>query len=137
MRVELLALEHCWSISSGGPELSPSHYHLFTYLKTWSGSQRFNNNEEFMEGVKTWLRSQAENFFDIGIKELIPRYDKFFNSGGDYVEKQLKYVRFFVYSNFFLIACFLNSSPKVTFRKAFVCMFVCMYIYIHIFKVIL
>jgi transposase len=35
------------------PDLAPSYYHLFTYLKNWSESQRFNNNEELMEGVKT------------------------------------------------------------------------------------
>jgi transposase len=39
------------------PDLAPSDYHLFTYLKNWLGSQRFNNNEELMEGVKTWLSS--------------------------------------------------------------------------------
>jgi transposase len=34
------------------PDLTPSEHHLFTYLKKWLRSQRFNNNE-FMEGVKT------------------------------------------------------------------------------------
>jgi hypothetical protein len=55
----------------------------------------FNNNEELMEGVKTWLSSMAADFFDTGIQKLIPRYDKCLNSGGDYVEKQLKYVLIF------------------------------------------
>jgi hypothetical protein len=38
------------------PDLAPSDYHLFicTYLKNWSRSQCFNNNEELMEGVKMW-----------------------------------------------------------------------------------
>jgi 16S rRNA G966 N2-methylase RsmD len=39
------------------PALAPSDYRLFTHLKNWLRSQRFNNNEELMEGVKTWLRS--------------------------------------------------------------------------------
>jgi hypothetical protein len=39
-----------------------------------------------MEGGKMWLSSQAEDFFDTGIQKLVPRYDKFFNSGGAYVE---------------------------------------------------
>jgi histone-lysine N-methyltransferase SETMAR len=34
-----------------GPDLTPNDYHLFTYLKNWLGSQRFNNNEELMGGV--------------------------------------------------------------------------------------
>jgi hypothetical protein len=54
------------------PDLTPSNYHLFTYLKNWLESQHFNNNEELMEDVKTWLSSQAADFFDTGIQELIP-----------------------------------------------------------------
>jgi hypothetical protein len=67
------------------PDLAPSDYHLFTYLN-WLGSQRFNSNE-LMEGVKTWLSSQAADFFDAGIQKLLPRYEKCLNSGGDYIEK--------------------------------------------------
>jgi hypothetical protein len=40
-----------------------------------------------MEGVKTWLISQAADFFDMGIQKLIPQYDKGLNSGSDYIEK--------------------------------------------------
>jgi hypothetical protein len=39
-----------------------------------------------MEGVKTWLSSQAEDFIDTGIQKLISQY-KCLNSGSDYVEK--------------------------------------------------
>jgi hypothetical protein len=46
----------------------------------------FNNNE-LMEGVKTWLSSMAADFFDTGIQKLIPQYDKCLSSGGDYGEK--------------------------------------------------
>jgi transposase len=72
------------------PDLAPSDYHLFKYLNNWLGSQRFNSNEEFTEGVKTWLSSQAADFFDTGIQNRTP-----LNSGGDYVEKQIKYARNF------------------------------------------
>jgi transposase len=54
------------------PDLAPSDYHLFTYLKNWLGSQCFNNNEELMQGVKMWLSSQVADFFDTGIQTLIP-----------------------------------------------------------------
>jgi transposase len=80
------------------PDLAPSDYHLFTYLKNWLGSQHFNNNE-LMEGVKTWLSSQAGNFFDTGTQKRTPRYDRCLNSGSDYVEKYLKYVHSFLYNN--------------------------------------
>jgi hypothetical protein len=71
------------------PALALSHYHLFirTYLKKLLRSQRFNNNEELMEGVKTWLSSQAADFHNICIQKLIPQYYKWPSSGGDYVEK--------------------------------------------------
>jgi hypothetical protein len=39
------------------PDPTPSNYHLFTYLKNWLRSQRFNNNEELAKSVKTWLSS--------------------------------------------------------------------------------
>jgi histone-lysine N-methyltransferase SETMAR len=67
-------------------DLAPSDYHLFTHLKNWLESQRFNNNEKLMESAKTWLSSMAADFFDIGTQKIIPRY-KCLNSGGDYVEK--------------------------------------------------
>jgi hypothetical protein len=57
------------------PNLALSDYHLFTYLKRSFGSQGFNNNEELMQGVKTWLISLAAGFFNIGIQKLIPRHD--------------------------------------------------------------
>jgi hypothetical protein len=48
-------------------DLTPSDYHLLTYLKTWWRSQRFKNNGELMKSFKTWLSSQAVDFFDISI----------------------------------------------------------------------
>jgi hypothetical protein len=55
------------------PDLAPSDHHLFTYLKHWLGSQRFNSSEELLEGVKTWQSSQAADFFDTGTEKRIPR----------------------------------------------------------------
>jgi hypothetical protein len=39
-----------------------------------------------MQGIKTYLRPQAAGFSDIGIQKFILHYEKYFNSGGDYVE---------------------------------------------------
>jgi hypothetical protein len=55
-----------------------------------------------MEGVKTWLSSQAADFLDTGIQKLIPWIDKYLNSGGDYVEK---YVRIFSIQQIFFSHC--------------------------------
>jgi hypothetical protein len=54
------------------PDLTLCNYHQFTYVKNWLGSQHFNNNEELLDGIKTWLGSQAADFFDTGIQKLIP-----------------------------------------------------------------
>jgi hypothetical protein len=40
-------------------DLPSSDYRLLAYLMNWLVSQRLNNNEELMEGVKTWLSSAA------------------------------------------------------------------------------
>jgi hypothetical protein len=72
---------------SYSPDIVLSDYHLLTYLKNWLGSRHFNNNEELMEGVKTWLSSLVADFFDTGIQKLFPQYDKVLNSGGDYAAK--------------------------------------------------
>jgi hypothetical protein len=54
------------------PNLAPSDYHLFMYLNNWLGSQRFNSNEELMEGAKTWLSSQEADFFCTAIQNFFP-----------------------------------------------------------------
>jgi hypothetical protein len=68
------------------PDFAPSDNHLFTYMKNWFGSESFKNNEELMKGVKTWLSSQATDFFDTSIQKLISRY-KGLISNGDYAEE--------------------------------------------------
>jgi transposase len=55
------------------PDLAPSDFHLFTYLKNWMESGRFKKNEKLMEGVKMWLNSQAADFFDTSIQKLTSR----------------------------------------------------------------
>jgi hypothetical protein len=84
-------LEHFnWELfdhPSYSPDLAPGDYHLFSYLKDCLRSQRFNNDEELMEGVKTWLSLEAAGLYDTGIQKHIPRYDKCLNSGVDYAVK--------------------------------------------------
>jgi hypothetical protein len=101
IHTQLLTLEHCWNISTGNClttllialiSLQATTTCLPTYLPTYlpeklAGITGFNNNEKLMEGVKMWLSSQAADFFETGIQELIPRHDKCLNSCSDYVEK--------------------------------------------------
>jgi histone-lysine N-methyltransferase SETMAR len=98
-RTRALLEDFNWELSDHppySPDLAPSDYRLFLYVKDWFGSHRLNNNYELMEGEQTWLSSQAADFFNSGVQNLIPRYTrKCVNSGGHCVEKRLKYVGIF------------------------------------------
>jgi hypothetical protein len=59
-RIQLLLEHFNWELFGHlhySPDFVPSYYHIFTCLKNWLASQRFNNNEELMNGIKTWLSS--------------------------------------------------------------------------------
>jgi len=51
------------------------------------GTQRFDTNEELMDGVNNWLQHLAARFFVEGLQKLVSRYDKCLNVNGNYVEK--------------------------------------------------
>jgi hypothetical protein len=91
------------------PDLAPGDYYLFSYLKNWLGSQCFNNNNEFMEGVRTWLSSQVADFFDSGIQTLFPDTINASITAVTTLRSSLSMYVFFVYNDFFLIACFFSS----------------------------
>jgi hypothetical protein len=97
------------------PDLTLSNHHLFTHLKNWLGSSCSNINEVLMEDVKTWLNSQALDFFDTGIQNLFPEMTGASIPMVTMLRSSLSMYVFFVYNIFFLIACFGNSSLKGTF----------------------
>ena len=68
------------------PDLAPSDYHLFLYLKKFLGGKWFDNND-LKDTVQKWLTLQVAAFYEEGIQKLVPRYDKCLNNGGEYVEK--------------------------------------------------
>jgi hypothetical protein len=53
----------------------------------FQNSKCFNNNEELMKAVKTWLSSKVADFFGTGIQKLTPRYNKCLTFGSDYVKE--------------------------------------------------
>jgi hypothetical protein len=69
------------------PDLAPSDFHLFPALKEFLGSRCFRSDEEVKDAVKEWLNGLVVEVYDKGIQNLITRYDKCLNVGGDYVEK--------------------------------------------------
>jgi hypothetical protein len=74
-RIQLLLEHFNWELFGHlhySPDFVPSHYHIFTFLNNWLGSQRFNNNEELMEGVKISLSSRQHTSLTQAYKNLFP-----------------------------------------------------------------
>ncbi|GBM35527.1 hypothetical protein AVEN_106756-1 [Araneus ventricosus] len=69
------------------PDLAPSDFHPFFKLKEFLGGERFGSDEELENAVTTWLNELAAEEYDMGILQLVYRYDKCLNVGGDYAEK--------------------------------------------------
>ena len=69
------------------PDLAPSDFHLFRYLKEFFGDKRFATDDEMKDAVQDWLSSHAADAYDLGIQKLGERFDKSLNRYGNYVEK--------------------------------------------------
>jgi len=48
---------------------------------------RFQGLYDLKDAVQKWLASQADAFYEEGIQNLVTRYKKCLNNGGEYVEK--------------------------------------------------
>ncbi|GFW45136.1 histone-lysine N-methyltransferase SETMAR [Trichonephila clavipes] len=64
------------------PDLAPSDFHLFRYLKEFLGGKRFDTADEVKEEVQDWLSSQAADVYDLGIQKLVEHFDKCLNKYG-------------------------------------------------------
>jgi len=60
---------------------------LFLHLKKYLAGEKFVDDHEVQEGVKTWFKEQAADFYDSGTKKVVPRLNKYLDNAGDYVEK--------------------------------------------------
>lgn len=54
------------------PELSPSHFHLFLHLKSFSWP-KFNNDDELKENDTLRLTTDTAMFYEEGIQQIVPR----------------------------------------------------------------
>ncbi|GFW50357.1 histone-lysine N-methyltransferase SETMAR [Trichonephila clavipes] len=64
------------------PDLAPSDFHLFRYLKSHLGGKSFHDDEEIKDEVEMWFRQQAATFYDCGIQKLVHRLNKCLDNGG-------------------------------------------------------
>jgi hypothetical protein len=60
---------------------------LFLHLKRFLACKNFESDDQLKESIEKWLTSQAADFYEQGIQNLVPRYDKCLSEGGDYVKK--------------------------------------------------
>jgi histone-lysine N-methyltransferase SETMAR len=72
---------------SHSPDLAPSNCHLFSKLKKSLAGKTFSDNDEVQDTVMMWLREQAGDFYDAGIKKLVSSLTKCIAIHGDCVEK--------------------------------------------------
>jgi hypothetical protein len=116
-RTRALLVHFNWELFNH-PDLTPSNYHLFTYLKNWLWSQSFNNNEYLTEGVKTRLSSQAAYFLTQAYKNLFP--DITSAPVQEVTTFRSSLCTYFLNKLYFLTACFINSSTEVTIQTALI-----------------
>jgi hypothetical protein len=69
------------------PRISAKRFSCVPACENIPGGRRFHDGSEVKEAVNTWFASQAASFYDAGIQNLVPRYNKCLNNGGNYVEK--------------------------------------------------
>ena len=69
------------------PDLAPSDYFLFPYLKKWLSGQRFSNDEEAISAVNGYFEEQDSSYYKKGIELIEHRWEKCIELKGDYVEK--------------------------------------------------
>jgi len=62
-------------------------FHLFLHLKKNLAGKKFDDDDEVQEGVITWFKGQAADFYDSGIQKLVPRLNKCLDNAGDNVKK--------------------------------------------------
>jgi hypothetical protein len=62
-------------------------YNLFISLKLHMGGKGVSNDEVMKREVEKWTKKLAGNYFEEGIKKLIPRLTICIERNGDYVEK--------------------------------------------------
>jgi hypothetical protein len=69
------------------PDLAPYDYHLFGPMKRVLGGKRFQNNDEVIATVQSWIHKQQKTFFETGNKKLPQRWNKCMAVNRDYIEK--------------------------------------------------
>ncbi|PNF15750.1 hypothetical protein B7P43_G11659 [Cryptotermes secundus] len=73
--------------SSYSPDLAPSDYHLFGFVKDQLCGQHFETREAIQKAVRQCLLMAGTEFYRRGIFKLAERREKCVQRSDDYVEK--------------------------------------------------
>jgi len=71
---------------SYSPDLAPSDYHLFGFVKDQLHGQRYETTEAIQKAMRQCLRMAGTEFYRRGIFRLPERWEKCVQRSGDYVE---------------------------------------------------
>jgi histone-lysine N-methyltransferase SETMAR len=77
----------CSTIPPYSSDLAPSDFHLFGLLKGTLRGTRFEDDENVIREVRTWLREQEMSWYREGLHALVSRWRKAVDFDGAYVEK--------------------------------------------------
>ena len=69
------------------PDVEPFDYHFFGPLKEGGRGQRFTNDEQAKQALRSWLKTQPAEFYKTGIDSLICRWLVELEKRGDYIVK--------------------------------------------------
>jgi hypothetical protein len=50
------------------PDLAPSDFHLFLYLKKHFAGKNFDDDDEVQQEAMTWFKGQTEDYYDSGYR---------------------------------------------------------------------
>ncbi|KAK6730027.1 hypothetical protein RB195_006842 [Necator americanus] len=68
------------------PDLSPTDFHFFKHLDNFLREKHFRNQDDAETAFDEFIASRTPDFYDIGIKKLVSRWQKCVNRNGDYFD---------------------------------------------------
>lgn len=77
---------HCIAQPPYSPDLAPSDFYLFHRLKKYLKGHLFENSDELQKTATEYFNGLEPDFFSKAFDELIKRWQKCFDSDGDYIE---------------------------------------------------
>lgn len=92
------------------PNLMPSDYHNFLHLKNSFASNDIRKLKSWIAQCRNWLKFQANELYDEGLKKFASWHQKYLERNLDYVEKCCMYLEPLINFSFSYLFSFHNQS---------------------------